>query len=160
MTGWRARIHLDLGDYPAASADCIAVLTDPRAALPSRVTPASVLGRLRARTGEADVWTLLDNALAHARRADEVQRLAPVAAARAEALILAGRSDEVAAETDAVLAAVRPASWAAGELLALRRRAGVEDPLDVAVPEPYALELAGRYAEAAEVWAALQHPYE
>jgi DNA-binding CsgD family transcriptional regulator/Tfp pilus assembly protein PilF len=163
MTGWRARVHLDRGEYDAATADATTVLTNPRAAQPSRITPATVLGRLRARRGEPDAWALLDNALAHARQADELQGLAPVAAARAEALILAGRTADVAAETDEMLAACLDLrhGWLAGELLVLRRRAGIVDdvPLD-GVAGPYRLELSGRHAEAAEAWDELHQPYE
>jgi len=164
MIGWRARVHLDGGRYDAANADAATVLTNPRAALPSRITPATVLGLLRSRRGEPDAWALLDNALAHARRADELQGLAPVAAARAEALILAGRGAEVAGETDEVLAACLELGhpWLTGELLVLRSRAGIEDaPVpDEEVATPYRLELGGRFAEAAEEWQRLGHPYE
>jgi DNA-binding CsgD family transcriptional regulator len=163
MTGWRAWVHLDRGDLLLAAADAATVLTNPRAAQPSRITPATALGLLRARRGEPDSWALLDNALAHARQADELQGLAPVATARAEALLLAGRSGEVAGETDAMLAACLDLGhpWLSGELLVLRQRAGLEDgiPSD-GVAEPYSLELSGRYTEAASAWARLAHPYE
>jgi hypothetical protein len=45
----------------AESAD--AVLGHPRVAVPSRITPLVVLGRLRARRGDPDVWNVLDEAL-------------------------------------------------------------------------------------------------
>ena len=163
MTGWRAQVHLDAGSYDLAAADCGAVLTNPRGFLTSRIQPATVLGRLRARRGEPGAWALLDNALAHARKANELQRLAPVAAARSEALLLEGRDAEVAAETEEALAGATTYGepWLRGELLVLRRRAGVDDALPVdGIPAPYALELAGRFDEAAACWESLGLPYE
>lgn len=163
MAGWRALVRLCRGDLDGAEADAAAVLTNPRAALPSRIMPATVLGRLQARRGDRDVWSFLDNARAHALRADELQRLAPVAVARAEALLLENRAPEVAAETDGVLRACLDVGdeWLTGELLVLRRRAGIVErtPAD-AVAEPYRLELAEKFGEAAEVWDALGQPYE
>jgi DNA-binding CsgD family transcriptional regulator len=163
MTGWRSRLHCDRGDYVRAAADCATVLTNPRAALPSRVQPATVLGLIHARRGDPGAWPLLDSALAHARRADELQRLAPVAVARAEALLLDGRQAEVDAETGDVLAASLELAdrWIAGALLVLRRRAGLEDavPEDV-VAEPWQLELSGRFEEAAAAWEEIGQPHE
>jgi DNA-binding CsgD family transcriptional regulator len=163
MTGWRSRMHLDRGDYQRAAADCATVLTNPRAALPSRIQPATVLGLVHARRGEPGAWPLLDSARAHARRADELQRLAPVAAARAEVFLLEGRSDEVAAETGDLLAACLELgdSWLAGALLVVRRRAGVEDDVpETGVAAPYLLELTGRFEDAAAAWEELGQPYE
>ena len=63
-----------------------------------------MLGRLRARRGDPDAWGPLDEALELARGTGELQRLGPVAAARAEARWLAGEDEAVAGETDAALA--------------------------------------------------------
>ena len=52
------------------------------------------------------------------------------------------------------------AGWVVGELSAWRRRAGAEPAAGLDVPEPYALEFAGRADEAAESWDALGCPYE
>ena len=67
-----------------------AVLAHPGAAVPTRITPLVVIGRLRARRGDPAPCEPLDEALALARGTGEVQRIAPVAAARAEARWLAG----------------------------------------------------------------------
>ena len=120
----------------------------------------SVIGRLRARRGDPGTWAPLDEALGLAGH--ELQRLEPVATARAEAAWLTGDPARVAGETDAVLELARrcEAPWVIGELLCWRRRAGVEEEPGGAVAEPYALELAGAYEEASERWAALGCPYE
>lgn len=129
MTGYRARLELDIGRWDAAAASAEAVLGHPRVAAPTRLTPLVVLGVLRARRGEPDPWTPLDEALALARGTGELQRLGFVAAARAEARWAEGQDAEVASETAAALALAlaRRDPWIAGELLAWRRRAGIAD---------------------------------
>ena len=113
--------------------------------------------------GEGDPWAALGEAFALAQGTGELQRLATVAAARAEARWLAGESELVVGETEHALAlAVRHGhAWAAGELLAWRRRAGaVEATPAVAIAEPFRLELAGALEAASELWSDLGCPYE
>jgi DNA-binding CsgD family transcriptional regulator len=168
MAGYRARSDLDQGRWDAAAAHAGDVLANPRATAPTRVTPLVVLGSLRARRGDPDPWTPLDEALAIAREAGELQRIAPVAAARAEARWLAGDDCAAVAETDAALRLARTQrdARAAGELAAWRRRAaaggdGNGAPLPAAAAvDPFVLELAGNAEAAAARWAALGCPYE
>jgi len=162
ITGWRARAHLEHGDWELATLDA-SVARDTPSLAPTRVTPLVVLGRIRARRGDGDPWPLLDEAWALATNAAELQRLVPVAAARAEARLLEGSPDLVAAETDPVLAPALAHGPAAstGEILVLRRRAGITDPpCEGALPAPWALELAGRHREASAAWGLLGFPYE
>jgi DNA-binding CsgD family transcriptional regulator len=86
-----------------------------------------------------------------------------VAAARAEAHWLEGQPGAVAEDTeDALARAVALGDrWAAGELYALRRRAGIRDPVDPgAVVEPFAAELRSDWPDAAVAWDGLGCPYE
>jgi DNA-binding CsgD family transcriptional regulator len=122
-----------------------------------------MLGRLRARRADPGVWEALDEALALARGSDELQRLAPVAVARAEAHWLEGQPGAVAEDTeDALARAVALGDqWAAGEMYTWRRRAGLLDPVDFgAVAEPFAAELRSDWPAAAAAWDALSCPYE
>jgi DNA-binding CsgD family transcriptional regulator len=161
MVGWRARSELDQGRWDAAGVTAADVLAGPDIPPPTRITPLTVLGRLRARRGDPDIWAPLDEALELSRGMGEVQRVAPVAGARAEARWLAGESEAIAAETDAALALEQTHRWAGGELYVWRRRAGVVDAFDDdAVAEPFRLELAGDWAGAAERWTAMGCPYE
>jgi DNA-binding CsgD family transcriptional regulator len=163
MTGWLARAKLERGEWEAAADAANTVVRHPRVAVPSRIAPLIVLGRLRARRGDPDVWSVLDEALELSRGTAEVQRLAPVAAARAEARWLAGEDDHVAEETEAALelALAHADEWSAGELCAWRRRAGSEDTVSLdALAEPFALELAGEAEQAAERWWSIGCPYE
>jgi DNA-binding CsgD family transcriptional regulator len=117
---------------------------------------------VRARRGDGDPWPDLDRALTLARGHRELQYLAPMATARAEAAWLAGRSETVDAETRETLdVAVRQgAAWVVGELAWLRRLAGVREPVD-GVVEPYASQLAGGDAAAtAKRWTGLGCPYD
>jgi DNA-binding CsgD family transcriptional regulator/tetratricopeptide (TPR) repeat protein len=163
MTGWRARSELDQGRWDAAAASATVVLAHPGVAAPSRITPLGVVGRLRARRGDPDPWSPLDEALELARATGELQRLAAAAGARAEARWLAGENEEIAAETDAALALAleQREGWAMGELYLWRRRAGIVDEIELgAVAEPFRLELEGAWEAAAERWTAIGCPYE
>jgi DNA-binding CsgD family transcriptional regulator len=122
-----------------------------------------VLGRLRARRGDPGVWPLLDEALPIAVAARELQRTAPVAAARLEAAWLAG---DAAPEVDFALEVFEAAErasdrWVAGELAVLLRRANALAPRSpVSVAEPFAQELAGDLRGSAVTWRRLGCPYE
>src|SRR5206468_10107787 len=112
-----------------------------------------VLGSLRARRGDPDPWSLLDEARALAETTGEAQRLGPAASARAEGQWLAGWPELVAAETDEALALAveQNDAWAIGELSVWRGRAGIleQPPVDSAA-EPFRLELAGEPEAARE----------
>ena len=60
MSGYQARAEFDRGHYDAATATATAVLEDPALTAPARITPLAVLGRIRARRGEPDPWSPLD----------------------------------------------------------------------------------------------------
>lgn len=98
MTAWRARAHLDRGDYTRAADDAAWVLGHPSASAVSHIPAAVVLARVRARRGDPEVWPLLDRAREMARRTREPQRIVPVAIGRAEAAWLAGDDARVEEE--------------------------------------------------------------
>jgi DNA-binding CsgD family transcriptional regulator/tetratricopeptide (TPR) repeat protein len=158
----RARLQLDRGLWAEAAAEAGLALADRRTWPVPRVLALTVLGLVRARRGDLDARPLLDEALELAEPTGELQRIGPVAAARAEAAWLEGRLDQVAGETAAALelAIRRHARWAVGELACWCRRAGVEERIAEPVAEPYAVELAGDHARAAELWDALGCPYD
>ena len=52
MSGYRARLSLERGDWDAAADTATTVLAHPGAAVPTRITPLVVIGRLRARRGD------------------------------------------------------------------------------------------------------------
>jgi DNA-binding CsgD family transcriptional regulator/tetratricopeptide (TPR) repeat protein len=158
----RARVELDRGRWTDAADSASLALRDRRAWPVPRVLALTVLGLVRARRGDPDVWPLLDEALELAAPTGELQRIGPAAAARAEAAWLEARHDAVVSETGAALelARRRQAPWAIGEFACWRRRAGVAEVIEDAVAAPYAAELAGDWGRAAELWAGLGCPYD
>ncbi|HEX8135488.1 MAG TPA: helix-turn-helix transcriptional regulator, partial [Actinomycetes bacterium] len=116
----------------------------------------------RARRGDPGQWAPLQEAWALAEPTQELPRLAPVAAARAEAAWLEGDRDAVAEATEGVLPLALERNWGslAGELAVWRRRAGLPYEIPAEIPQPYALQLAGQWARAAERWRELGCPYE
>ena len=121
-----------------------------------------VLGLVRARRGDPGQWAPLEEAWALAEPTRELPRLAPVAAARAEAAWLEGDRHAVAEATEGALPLALERQWGslAGELAVWRRRAGLDHEIPADPGEPYALQLAGEWARAAERWRELGCPYE
>jgi DNA-binding CsgD family transcriptional regulator len=127
-----------------------------------RIVALAVLGLIRARRGDPDPVSPLEEAWILARDTDELQRIEPIAAARAEALWLAGRHDDVAEATSLALDLARNhgAHWVEGEMLSLRQRAGAAIDAPYEVPSPFADELVGDWSTAASAWLDLESPYE
>ena len=91
--------ELEQGHW-ASAADCAdGVLRARRASTTPTILALTTLALLRSRRGDPDPWSLLDEAQAMAEASGELPRIGPVAAARAEALWLAGRMDEIEAAT-------------------------------------------------------------
>jgi hypothetical protein len=88
--GVTGRADFEQGRWTEATRTVEIVLRDPRTAPVSRIKALAVLGRLRARRGDPGVWPAFDEALALGTGTGELQRLGPVAVARAEAAWLEG----------------------------------------------------------------------
>ncbi|GAC1450116.1 MAG: AAA family ATPase [Ktedonobacterales bacterium] len=162
MRGWRARERLEQGDWVGADEDATAVLSVPQGPAAIRIPALITLGLVRARRGDPAAWPLLDEARELALATGEQQRIAPMAAARAEAAWLRGRSDQCRQEAQVGFAvAVRHRNpWALGELASWLWRVG-----DLSAPprgsaEPYALQIAGDWRAAAAAWERVGCPYE
>jgi len=157
-----ARYALDHGRLSEASEHAAAVLRVPRTSISPRIRALEVLGLVRARRGDPGVWDALDEAWALAQPTHELPRFGSVAAARAEAAWLTGDRARVAEVTDEALPAARELGWAplVAELAVWRRRAGIEEPEPSPVGGPFALQLAGRWAEAEARWRTQSCPYE
>jgi DNA-binding CsgD family transcriptional regulator/tetratricopeptide (TPR) repeat protein len=163
LLGCRARLELDLGHWDQAAESAALVLRDPRGAQLARTWALATLGLLRARRGDAEASVPLEEAHAMVEPTFELDRIAQVDAARAEAAWLASDRAAVAGITDAALALAleRRDSWAVGELVYWRWRAGLRDKLPAGLAaEPYALSFAGDWKRAAELWRKIGCPYE
>ena len=155
-------VAADQGRWAEAADSAAAVLRVQRTSITPRIVSLVVLGLVRARRGDPGQWEPLDEAWRLAEPTGELTRLGPVAAARAEAAWLEGEPGAVDAATEAALslAVERSSRMLAGELAVWRRRAGLDEEAPERAAEPYALELAGDWARAADAWAAIGCPYE
>jgi DNA-binding CsgD family transcriptional regulator len=159
----RARIELDRGRWSEAADSVELVFRKRSVSTFPRNVALVVLGLVRARRGDPDSQSPLDEALALAEPTGELPRIAPVAAARAEAAWLAGDREAVnGATADALeLALRRGAAWPIGELAYWRWRAGLDSQVPSGIAaEPYAVQITGDWRRAAELWTEIGCPYE
>jgi DNA-binding CsgD family transcriptional regulator len=160
LVGWQAKLALARGRWNDAAPLAEILLAEPCPM--SRIHGLVALGLLRARRGDPDPWTLLDEALAIALPRKELQWIAPVATARAEAAWLEGRHDAIAPALEPALGfPMRIGDPYASALVYWRWRAGI----DVETPtanhdDPCLLETAGDWAGASDAWRMLGCPYE
>jgi DNA-binding CsgD family transcriptional regulator/tetratricopeptide (TPR) repeat protein len=162
LRAWAARLELDQGRWSSAATLVLGVLGDPDAPTTHQIVAGVTGGLLACRTGDEQRGRqLLDKALAQARPTGELQRLGPVACARAEAAWLRNQPEAIDAETAEIvlLAAERRQPWELGELAVWRARAGLSSP-DGRVAAPFAAELAGDLETAARLWTELDCPYD
>ena len=128
--------------------------------LPARCPALVVLGRVQVRRGQPQAAQLLSSAWTLAVQIDEMQRLGPAAAARAEDAWLRGdhaRVRDIATPvySEASRLGDRVNQAELGYWLA---KAG--QPAETSSDHPYALQAAGRWREAAAAWEAAGCPYE
>jgi ATP/maltotriose-dependent transcriptional regulator MalT len=157
-----ARLELNRGRWTEAATVAQALISEPRNSPEPRLTGLVVLALVRARRGDPGVAPLIAQAAEIDFARGELPTVVSIAAVRAEVAWLAGRHGEVAALTDDALrmALGRDARGATAELAVWRRRAGIREQVPHDGRSPYALELAGRNLEAAELWTSLGSPYE
>ena len=162
LLAYRSQIELEQGRWDDAARTADLILRERWISTLPRTIALTVLALVRARRGDPGHRPLLDAARELAEGRGEPQRIAPVAAARAEVAWIEGRPELVAEETDAAfaLAVERRSPWFVGELATWRRRAGAHAETDVAVAAPYAALAAGDHARAAELWDELGCPYD
>ena len=159
---WRALTLLFLGRWGEVGEAADAVLGNPRVTPIAQIMALLATGRLRARRGDPGAWSALDEALALSEGTQTLQRLAPARAARAEAAWLAGEDAAAAREAAAAddLARRKRHAWFVGELAYWQWKGGRTVDVPDYAARPYALQIAGRWSEAAEDWKARGCPYE
>jgi DNA-binding CsgD family transcriptional regulator/tetratricopeptide (TPR) repeat protein len=149
LLGWESKTLLARGHWSAATDVAQLVLTKDHPF--ARIHALQALGLVRARRGDPGAWEPLDEALELAGPRQELQWIAPVAAARAEAAWLEGRHDDAVAETDVAWELAKGTWWGAS-LAYWRWRAGVDEPVPELGEEQYRLEMDGRWRGASESW--------
>jgi DNA-binding CsgD family transcriptional regulator len=160
---YRARFELDLGRWDEAADTASTVLRIHRASILPRIWGLVVLALVRARRGDPGHRDLIEEAWSLAEPTDEVLRMRPVATARAEIAWLQGERVAVEAATDRLLARAVECEdrSTVGELLAWRRRAGIDDgDMPFTVPQPYDAQLSDDWALSERIWSELGCAYE
>jgi DNA-binding CsgD family transcriptional regulator len=157
-----AEIALERGRWQEAEELADALLSERRTASVIRLKVLTVLGRLRARRGDPEPWSLLDEALELTGLQTEREQLDALHAARMEAAWLEGDMARARAEAGRVLPLrlerlIDP--WWRGELGFWAWRAGALVSLPEGAAEPYQLHVAGRHRAAAVAWEAIGCPY-
>jgi DNA-binding CsgD family transcriptional regulator/tetratricopeptide (TPR) repeat protein len=158
----RATLELELGQWTEAATTAGEVVRVPRTSTTPRIRALVVLALVRARRGDPGADAALDEAWQLGEPTGELVRLGPVAAAKAEVAWIAGDDAAVAQATANALDLARERNdpWLLGALALWRRRVGLDPGVTSGAAEPYALHLAGNWAEAAALWAELGCPYE
>jgi len=157
-----ALFELHSGRWDKAARMAAELLEHHALAIAQRVPALTVLALVRARRGDPGVDPLLDEAARLALPTGELQRIGPVAAARAEIAWYRGDLQRVAEEAAIGLKAAVGARewWLQGELTYWARRADPALDLPAFVAEPYALMIAGDWEGAAAAWKQVRMPYE
>lgn len=162
LRGHQARTRLDLGDWSGAEEDASAILNVPWASGTNRGPALLVLGYVRLRRGDPGAEALLDEERDLALATGELERIAPVAIARAEWRWLHGDREGCIAEANVgfQMALKHTASYYIGDLGIWLWRGGGLSEVPAKIPQPYALEIAGDWRAAAVEWERLGCPYE
>ena len=154
MRAWRSRLLFETGDWPGAADDAEVVASDPRAAAVSRIPAMAVLGRIRRHREDPGWAEMLEQARVLATATGELQRVEPVACARAEAAWLDGDRERTGAEAAAAytMALKNPMTWRRAELSLWMWRAGKLDATTVDAPSPIPEQVRGDWRAAAAAW--------
>ena len=159
LRGWLSTFHLLRGEHDAAREVAESLLRNRSVASVGAVEPLVALAHVRARRGEPEVDPLLERAGDLAAGMKELQRIAPVVALRCELAWLRG--------DDAAAAGLAAETWPRAEETDCPWNRGVvarwmqPAPADAGpVAEPFAAELAGEWARAADLWTALGCPFD
>jgi ATP/maltotriose-dependent transcriptional regulator MalT len=145
MYCWRARLRVETGRWVGASEDADRILENPGSSAMFRLAALTARALLRVRRGDPGAREALDEARALATENDELERLVPVAAARAEHLWLQGDAAAGAAEVSTVIQRAREVRrpWYVGELAVWAWRGGSCPPPAEECALPVALHLRG-----------------
>jgi ATP/maltotriose-dependent transcriptional regulator MalT len=163
LLGYHARAELALGWWDTAAETAGAMLAAPRdQILKPRLDALIVLALVRARRGDPEYRPLLDEARSLGQDTGDLEVLADIATARAEAAWLEGRPEAIADETAQALAlAERHGDGAyGGELAVWRRRGGLSAEVRPGALEHHRQLLTGDWAAAASAMRARSCGYD
>ena len=169
MLGWQAQMEFETGHWAAAERVAREALRLVQGQTITTLPALVTLGYLKVRQGDPGADTplnradaLLNQAYALALPTRELQRLAPVAVALAEAAWLRDEPEQIpdVAGLAYSLALERNDPWILGEIAIWMWRSGREDiPLE-RLAQPYADIISDRWQAAADAWQAIGCPYD
>ncbi len=162
LRGWQAQFYFETGRWPEVEKLALEAIRLSQGNTVSPIPAYNALGHLKVRQGDPEAGKLLDQAQVLAMQTGELQRIGPLAAARAEAAWWQGDLEQVAAEAAEAyqLALRRKDPWILGQLADWMWRAGEQNiPLD-RLAMPYACMIRGEWSAAALAWEQLGCPYE
>jgi DNA-binding CsgD family transcriptional regulator len=161
LLGVRAGQRLERCDWDGALADADDALGRPNRIGVAVVGALVARGRILAARGEPEALSILDRAADHAYGTEELQRIGPVAAARAEYYLLCGNPDRAADEArrGLTLALAKGHPWFASELAYRLWQATGRAEVGGAATAPHRLLMEGDWEGAATAWANLGRAY-
>jgi DNA-binding CsgD family transcriptional regulator len=162
ITAERARLAFETGRWSLAESDAEWVLRRPEEPGITRLPALTVLARLGVRRGDQDAAGTLERAWAWAEPTGELQRIAPLAAGRAELAWLAGDPASAAVAVDGAVARAHRAGqqWVTDELAFWSWRSGGDPGTLRDSTTPYGLQAGGDWRAAAAAWEEIGCPYE
>lgn len=162
LRGWRARLLFEQGRWAQAAAEAEAALRLQPGSAVIALPALTALGHVRVRQGEPSAMEALDRARELALPTGELQRVGPVAAARAEAAWWARDPQRTLAEARPgyELALHGIDDWVLGSLTYWMVRVGAVTSLSDRLPSAYRLMLEGDWRAAAAEWERIGCPFE
>jgi DNA-binding CsgD family transcriptional regulator/tetratricopeptide (TPR) repeat protein len=159
---WLARVAFEQGRWGDVErfADLVGRTTAQETGI-AMLTAMSALGRVWVRRGDRGGIDLLEE-MVEAGRKHELQHAWNAVCGRAEHLWLTGRGTDSLDELEPAFARAldTESAWARGEIGFWMWRVGALDSSPDGAAEPFALQMAGRWAEAADMWREIGCPYE
>lgn len=162
MTTALAHVHFETGHWTMATDYAASVLEHSLGYNVARIPALLVLGHIRVRRGDPDASRALTEAHELAMQTKEIERIAPIALARAEMAWFAGKREQAVAEVQSILQMAESLKdlWLRGQMAFWLWRAGVTQAIEQKIAEPYALQIGGDWKAAAGCWKEIGCPYE
>jgi DNA-binding CsgD family transcriptional regulator/tetratricopeptide (TPR) repeat protein len=162
LTGVLAGSEMERGRWDDALADATGMLERAGTMTVGRIPALTVIGTIGMRRGDTAAHTMLLEARRYAEDAGDGHSLVRIATVLVEEAWLAGDTARAVATLDAALDGdgERMDPHERGALMSWRARLGVLRDLSPNVPREWALQVEGRWAEAASAWTAVHRPYD
>lgn len=161
VLAWKARVDFEQGRWDDAARLASQLIVRDAVAPVTRIPAMAVLARIRLRRGDPGATELIDEASELASQTGELQRLAPIAVARAEAAWLRGETclnDPWVRHTYEMAEALGDRREL-GELGFWLWKLGAGQGKYRDSDDPYAMQWEGAWQAAADAWRILACPY-